>query len=299
MKLTCNTIQDILPLVAEDLASEDTKELVNKHLKDCPKCREEYEELIGSKTAFESKKELESIPLKDVKRKLKNISIYNIVLTVLIMSLLVFIGLDRVRKPIALSFDEAVESTVLEDTTITIEFKPGVYYDVVSSSNEKLEYEIMAWKTNNNPETPSKNKRIERKSLNIKTKEEKPVLIRFISQSNELDKIIYGAEEGYGLTLPRLAMNYYFMLMGGIFLISGALWLIFRKTQKIKNLISIIMYLSLSYLLGHIAIMGLSGPTHHMKSDLSSVLISTILIFTIIILLVYKNKLIRMKRKDS
>ena len=32
MKISCNVIRDILPLYAEDLASEDTKRLVDDHL---------------------------------------------------------------------------------------------------------------------------------------------------------------------------------------------------------------------------------------------------------------------------
>ena len=41
MKLSCNVIRDILPLYAEDLASEDTKQLVDEHLCDCDSCTRE------------------------------------------------------------------------------------------------------------------------------------------------------------------------------------------------------------------------------------------------------------------
>lgn len=41
MKVSCNIIRDILPLYAEDLASEDTKRLVDEHLCGCDECTRE------------------------------------------------------------------------------------------------------------------------------------------------------------------------------------------------------------------------------------------------------------------
>lgn len=49
MKLSCDTIQDMLPLVAEDLASEDTVKLVKEHIKDCKDCKLEYEDIKETK----------------------------------------------------------------------------------------------------------------------------------------------------------------------------------------------------------------------------------------------------------
>lgn len=40
MKITCNIIRDILPLYAENMVSEDTKEMVEEHLCECPDCTE-------------------------------------------------------------------------------------------------------------------------------------------------------------------------------------------------------------------------------------------------------------------
>ena len=39
MKISCDIIKDLLPLYAEDLASEDTKELVEEHLQGCENCQ--------------------------------------------------------------------------------------------------------------------------------------------------------------------------------------------------------------------------------------------------------------------
>ena len=40
MKITCNIIQDMLPLYVDDVLSEDSRKMVEEHLKDCEACRE-------------------------------------------------------------------------------------------------------------------------------------------------------------------------------------------------------------------------------------------------------------------
>lgn len=42
-EIKCTIIQDILPLYVDEVVSQDTKEMVNSHLKQCSKCRKEYE----------------------------------------------------------------------------------------------------------------------------------------------------------------------------------------------------------------------------------------------------------------
>lgn len=40
-EINCNIIQDILPLYVDDVVSEDTREMVEEHLKSCDTCRKE------------------------------------------------------------------------------------------------------------------------------------------------------------------------------------------------------------------------------------------------------------------
>ena len=43
MKITCNIIEDLLPLYVDDMVSEDSRQLVEEHLKTCPACRKMQE----------------------------------------------------------------------------------------------------------------------------------------------------------------------------------------------------------------------------------------------------------------
>ncbi len=44
-KVSCNTIRDILPLYVDEVISEDTRNMVADHLKQCAGCRKKYENM--------------------------------------------------------------------------------------------------------------------------------------------------------------------------------------------------------------------------------------------------------------
>lgn len=73
------------------------------------------------------------------------------------------------------------------------------------------------------------------------------------------------------------------------------LFFIFKNTDKTKNVIKIIMLFSVSYILGHMVIFAGSGTTHHIIRDLYFVLGGTILIFSIFILIIYKDNFMEIK----
>ena len=291
MKITCNVVQDMLPLVAEDLASGDTVTLVGEHIKNCPDCKDEYNELKKSKTDFKYEDDLEAAPIRDISRKLKKRRMYTGVLTGLIISLFLVLVFDKTTKAIPLSFNEAIESTRVEDEKLFIKFKEDVSnYDIVSTKGENINYEIMAWKT-----SLSKFIKNESKTTVIDIENGKSTLVYYISQGDELDKIIYGDNpysNGGVLTLPRLAMNFYVTAMGLILLVSSVLLFLFRKKSKINKAFTIISFFSGSYILSHLVILGLRGSTHHILRDLAFVGITTILIFSLSILIRYKEKYI-------
>ena len=45
MKITCNIIEDLLPLYIDDMVSEDSRQLVGEHLKECAACRKMLDEM--------------------------------------------------------------------------------------------------------------------------------------------------------------------------------------------------------------------------------------------------------------
>ena len=289
MNLSCDIIQDMLPLVAEDLASDDTVKLVNEHIKECKECKQEYENIKETENNFIKKEKIEVIPLKSIKRKLIIRNIYFIVLTALIVSLISLIGIDKVTKPIPLSYNEAIKSVKIEDDRAFINFTPEVSNYEINSYGE-----FMAWKTiigkldkNNEPKNTVVNIPGEHSAM------------YYIDQTGAPDKKIYGPNDvsDYGgqVTLPRLAMNYYIVFMGIILLLLWILSIIFKRKTRIMKVISTIMMFPISYIIANILISGIGGSTHHIFRDLSFVIIATILIFSIIISLKHKDYFINHK----
>ena len=45
MKKECNIVKDLLPLYLDDVCSNESKELVLNHLKNCDECQKELENL--------------------------------------------------------------------------------------------------------------------------------------------------------------------------------------------------------------------------------------------------------------
>ena len=279
----------MLPLVADDLASGDTVKLVNNHIKDCEECKQEYEEMKEVENRFINKEKIEAIPLKNIRRKLLVRNIYFIVVTALMVSLISLIGVDKATKPIPLTYNEAIKSVKVVDDKVFINFTPEVSNYEIDSSGD-----IMSWNTIISK--LDKNKEPKNTVINV---EGKNTSMYYIDQTGGLDKQIYGPNDvsNYSgqLTLPRLAMNYYVTFMLLICLALLILSTIFRKKDKIKKTINTILMIPLSYIVSHILILGIKGATHHIIRDLSFVIIATILIFSIIISIRYKDHFINYK----
>lgn len=45
MKISCNVIRDLLPLYYENIASDETRDLVEEHCKECPQCADRLKEM--------------------------------------------------------------------------------------------------------------------------------------------------------------------------------------------------------------------------------------------------------------
>ncbi|MGI6155870.1 MAG: zf-HC2 domain-containing protein [Enterococcus sp.] len=44
-EISCNVIQDLLPLYVDDVVSKETEALVEEHLTHCPKCQKEVAQM--------------------------------------------------------------------------------------------------------------------------------------------------------------------------------------------------------------------------------------------------------------
>ncbi len=124
MKISCNIIRDLLPLYAEDLASEDTRALVDDHLCQCDACTKE---LGALKKAPKLPVDVETNALKWVKRSIvvrRILTAAAAVATLLSLCVSFWVFL---MTPIYLPVDKAIEDVYLqEDGGLVIDYARGV-----------------------------------------------------------------------------------------------------------------------------------------------------------------------------
>ena len=68
MKISCNIIEDLLPLYVDDMVSEDSRQLVEEHLKVCPTCRRMQEEIMRENHLTDVKKGSDSVQTNKMKQ---------------------------------------------------------------------------------------------------------------------------------------------------------------------------------------------------------------------------------------
>jgi len=120
MELSCNVIKDILPLYAENMISDDTKDLIDGHLCGCADCKNA---LVKLKAKPEETSDRKMAGLKRVSDAIKKTKLWSVATAVLLVitilaSLVVFLTF-----PVWATAEEAIEKVeCLEDGQIKVYF---------------------------------------------------------------------------------------------------------------------------------------------------------------------------------
>lgn len=124
MKISCNIIRDLLPLYAEDLASEDTRALVDEHLRECEDCTNVLNEMKkSSPVPVEAAPESLNKVKKTIRRR-RVVSVMAAVLTVITIASFVFTYLFT---PFQLTKEQALDDFYIrEDGAVVIDYSPYV-----------------------------------------------------------------------------------------------------------------------------------------------------------------------------
>jgi len=103
-RITCDVITDLLELYSDNVVSEDTKILVDDHLKDCTKCSKKLEQI---KQNLNIPVEVNAEPIRKLKRKIrkKNILI-SFISIVVIAGILLGTFLFMTQHEVAMPFEK-------------------------------------------------------------------------------------------------------------------------------------------------------------------------------------------------
>ena len=305
MKIKCNVIKDILPLYIENIASEDTRVLIEEHVDECADCKKELEEM---KFPRNIPIDINTNVIKKVKNKLFREKFKAIIFSIVLTSIFLILAINYLTQPIYIPYSKDVVSVRESDNgTIFIDFKDNVSgYDISKYSSDDGSgyiYHITTWET-------IWNNKIGNKSLGtlaLNSNGEKVNSIYYYSDNRDDyssvkgsgDILIYGkniTSNGGVVTLPRLVLSYYLLIAIVLIVVCLVVLLITFKLKKSQNVIMKILFIPVSYIIGHICIKGFNTSSYSASRDFYAILLITVPIY--LILIIISNFFKKIKHKN-
>jgi len=146
MEVNCNIIKDLLPLYADDLASEDTRALVSSHVDCCESCKTALRELQGESELFQKK----GVPgIKRVANEIRRTKRWTVTTAVLLVFSIIISLLVFLVYPVWATPKEAIKSVeCMDDGTLKINFtkaSSGII-STESEGNTSILCKMSRWK---------------------------------------------------------------------------------------------------------------------------------------------------------
>ena len=265
----CGIVKDLLPLYAEDMASEESAAFVKNHLETCEDCRKAYEEMKAPVEADPA------APLKTVKKTVKKRGLLIAGLIACLVAALILGVFARLLKPIVIhSAFEAFESVHVDsdriylyqtqNTNLIVETDGGMVY---VSAYTTL-WDLWTGKT------------ADRSSTELPLNGVDTVLFEPYDGTDH--EILY-QRDGYpveaGFALPRLVMNYYFLMALAGTIVLAVVWFVLRllKKRKASSVFGVLLLITASGVLAFL-FAGFPATTIEPLRDLIFVCIIAVLL---------------------
>lgn len=287
-KMNCNIVKDILPLYADNVVSEETKTLVEEHLPNCCDCKKELSLLKSNlETPEVVITEKDDIAfLKKIGLDIRKKRIFAAILSATISAIVVILSFAYLTAPEYLPYTELFEVVTAHENNGNVTLSFTGEYEL--SQREQGVYDISIYNTILNKLCNTTRKQV----ITVNPNGEQVSAIYYVSNGGQEDKVIYGmnpiVNDGV-LTLPRLFLNYYIAVAILITFVLTVLLLLFRKKQKIKTVIALILFIPISYIVSHVMIAGLNSTSYSATRDFYLILLLVIPIYFILYIL-YKKK---------
>lgn len=293
MKITCDVVKDILPLYAENMCSEDSRNIVEEHISKCEDCKNDLDEMKNMNTISA---DININPLLKIRSTLRKKKIHAIILTTMLSLMFFVIMLVFMTEPEYIPYSEDV-LTINEqgDASVLALFGEGVSgYDINSyqtDDNTGYVYHITTWNTLLNRMTDE----LQVNNTVLNPNGENVLAVYYYETDGSGDELIYGSDmhlDGGVVTLPRLFLTYYAQIAVVFGIICGMVMILFRRQKKVFNVAMRLFFLPVSYIIGHLIIKGLSSETYTPIRDLSAILLLTIplYIFSISIIKIIQRR---------
>lgn len=288
MESKCNIIRDILPLYVENMISDDTRQFVDEHLSQCQECKQELEQ-IKLNIPLEEKYQDTNTPTTVLKRiglDIKKKRVFTGVLSATISAIILILLFAHLTAPQYLSYTESLNLITVNENNGIVSLSLSGEYKI--SQREHGVYDISIYNTQWNKLFNE----IRKQTITVNPNGEDVRTIYYVSCGEQEDSVIYGEDpymNGGEITLPRLVLNYYFMIAIFATLILLVFCLILKKKEKVKNIMVKVLFIPISYAISHIMIKGFNAVSYTSSRDLCFILFLTIPIYLLFYTL-YKRK---------
>lgn len=332
MNKDCSIVQDLLPLYAEDMLREETKEFVDGHLAQCAACRAELDAL----KADVKPAPVSAQPLRDLKRQLRRKKLTAVLLAVTLALTLATAGFAYLTAPQYLPYSETEwaisrsPSALADDgsaadglsdlsgaESISVSLLVPVSGAEVTSTQDpdsgKTVYFITAWRTPLDTwcgtfdvsDTGDHAQREANALLDALGETESArtlftldatncTAIYYSPNNGQDDVLLCGSRDGGVISLPRLALGYYVLLSLTLFITLGIAFFICRR-KKVGKMLGYLALIPASYLAGHLLVKGFTTTSYQMQRDFSLIVFAAVLIYSAVLLAL---SLLQQKRED-
>ena len=335
MNKDCSIVQDLLPLYAEDMLREETKEYVNGHLAQCEACRAELAALKADVTPAP----VNAQPLRSLKKQLRRKKFTAVLLAVTLALTLAAAGFAYLTAPQYLPYSETEWTVARADGAVTVEeladlsgvesisvnlLTPVSGTEVTSTQEPdsgKTVYFITAWrtpldtwrgafdKTGDAPNAHSANDRTQREADALQGALGKVESARtlftldtancaavYYSPNNGQDDVLLcGSRDSGIISLPRLALGYYVLLSLALLIPLSIAFFLCRR-KKAGKVLGHLALIPACYLTGHLLVKGFVTTSYQMQRDFSLIVLTAALLYAAALL---AGTLLRQRRDKA
>lgn len=335
MNKDCSIVQDLLPLYAEDMLREGTKEFVDAHLAQCEACRAELDALKADVTPAP----VNAQPLRSLKKQLRRKKVTAVLLAVTLALTLATAGFAYLTAPQYLPYSETEWTVARADGAVTAEgladlsgvesisvnlLTPVSGAKVTSTQDPgsgKTVYFITAWrtpldtwrgafdKTGDAPNAHSTNDRTQREADALQGALGKVESARtlftldtancaavYYSPNNGQDDVLLcGSRDSGIISLPRLALGYYVLLSLALLIPLSIAFFLCRR-KKAGKALGHLALIPACYLVGHLLVKGFATTSYQMQRDFSLIVLTAALLYAAALL---AGTLLRQRRDTA
>lgn len=335
MNKDCSIVQDLLPLYAEDMLREGTKEYVDGHLAQCEACRAE----LAALKADVPSAPVNAQPLRSLKKQLRRKKFTAVLLAVTLALTLAAAEFAYLTAPQYLPYSEtewtvaradgAVTAEGLADLSgvesISVNLLTPVSGTEVTSTQEpdsgKTVYFITAWRTpldtwrgafDEAKDAPSATNTAERMQREADTLQgalgkvesartlftldtENCAAVYYSPNNGQDDVLLCGSRDGGIISMPRLALGYYVLLSLALLIPLSIAFFLCRR-KKAGKALGHLALIPACYLTGHLLVKGFVTTSYQMQRDFSLIILAAALLYAAALL---AGTLLRQRRDTA